>query len=82
VIKVGVTSTSTLFEPRTSSTATTGFAGFLDGNTVEAWKNDHRCCGWFAGLHALKPLMINIPVAVTPTVLKPGAPRSTATDSA
>ena len=36
----------------------------------------------FAGLHALRPAVINIPVAGTPAVLKPGATRSATTCSA
>ena len=36
----------------------------------------------FAGLHALRPAVINIPVAGTPAVLVPGTTRSATTASA
>ena len=36
----------------------------------------------FAGLHALKPPVINVSVAGTSTVLKPSTTRSATTDSA
>ena len=36
----------------------------------------------FAGIHALRPLVIDIPVAGTPAVLKPGATRSATAYSA
>ena len=35
-----------------------------------------------AGLHALKPLVTNVPIAGTSTVLKPSTARSATTDSA
>ena len=36
VIMFHISSTSTVFEPRTAATATTSFAGFLDGAAFEA----------------------------------------------
>ena len=36
----------------------------------------------FAGLHALRPPVISVPVAGTSTVLKPSTARSATTDSA
>ena len=43
VPKLCVTRTSTVPVPRTSSTATTGFYGFLDGAAIGAYGADGRC---------------------------------------
>ena len=42
VRQLGVPSTSTVSEPRTTATATTSFARFLDGTTFEAYGTDCR----------------------------------------
>ena len=49
VVNVGVTSTSTVSEPRTSATATSDFARFLDGAASVAYGNGDRrlVCWWF-----------------------------------
>ena len=45
VINIRIPSTSTVSEPRTAATATTSFAGFLDGATFGASEPDGRRCG-------------------------------------
>ena len=48
VIELGVTSTSTVFEPRTTVSATTSFARFLDDAALRAYggNGDRRSDGW------------------------------------
>ena len=116
--KVCVISTSTVFEPRTTVSATTSFARFLDDTAFGAYGTvGRRSDGWwlhvdigqynkeknaiivkshclvcvslylhvisleltFASLGALKPPVINVPVANTPAILKPSTARSATT---
>ena len=51
VTKVWVSRSSTVFEPRTSSTATTTFARFRDGSAFDAYGTARRCHGCWC-LHA------------------------------
>ena len=44
VIRVCVVSTSAVFEPRTSATATTSLARFVDGAAFGTYGTVHRCC--------------------------------------
>ena len=44
VIKLGITSTSAVFEPRTAATTTTAFVRFLDGTAFEAYGPDGGLC--------------------------------------
>ena len=46
VTKLAVTSTSTVFEPRTTATAATLFAGFLDGAAFGTDGSHVHCLGW------------------------------------
>ena len=50
VIHVRVTSTPAVSKPRTPGTATTSFAGFLDGAAFGAYGSDDRGCGCW-GVH-------------------------------
>lgn len=68
-------------EPRTAATAATTFAGFLDSTAFVAYGTDGRRREWFAGIHALKPPVINMSVADSSAVLKPSTAGSTTTDS-
>ena len=43
VMKLGVTSTSAVFEPRTTATATTSFARFFDDTAFGAYDAGGRC---------------------------------------
>ena len=42
VIKLGISSTSAVFEPRTTAAATTTFTRFHDGAALEAYRRDGR----------------------------------------
>ena len=44
IMKVGVTSTSAVLEPRTAATATTAFPRLLDGTAFGAYKIAAACC--------------------------------------
>ena len=44
VLKLCVVSSSAVSEPRTASTATTGFSGFRDGAALETYGADGRRC--------------------------------------
>lgn len=81
VLKLCVASTAAVSEPGTAATATTSFAGFIDGATFGAYGTGGRRFE-FASLHALKPPVTNVSVAGTSTVPKPSTVRSAATDSA
>lgn len=80
--KLSVTSTPTTSEPRTTATAATDFSRFSNRATFVAYRADRHRRGWFAGFRALKPFVINVPVAGTSTILIPSTTRSTTTDSA
>ena len=119
MLKVCVTSTSAVFEPRTTATATTAFTRFKDGAALGTYGTDCCRCGcwclyvgisrkqkrknalivhclvWvkiylhtgtleltFAGLHALKPSVLNVAVTSASAVLKPSTARSATTGSA
>ena len=47
VMKLDVTSTSAISEPRTTAAATTAFTRFLDGATFAAYRTDCRRRGRF-----------------------------------
>ena len=47
VLKIDVTSTSAVSEPRTAATAATSFAGFLDGAAFGAYGTDGRRHGYW-----------------------------------
>lgn len=81
VIKLGVTGTSAVSEPRTTATAATDFRRFRDDAAFGAYGTDGHSRG-FAGVDALKPHVISVSVVGTPTILIPSTTRSATTDSA